>query len=96
MVYSLDHKSVLWLGHGRSRVTLRESFKLLTEEERAKIKAVAMDQSTAFDIEVKEQCPNAVIVFDLFHVLTNYGRKVILSSLADFVSTRKVNHCQPL
>ena len=36
-----------------------------------------MDQSTAFDIEVKEQCPNAVIVFDLFHVLTNYGRKVI-------------------
>ena len=25
-----------------------------------------MDQSTAFDIEVKEQCPNAVIVFDLF------------------------------
>lgn len=77
VVYSLDHKSVLWLGHGRSGVTLREFFKLLTEEERAKIKAVAMDQSTAFDIEVKEQCPNAVIVFDLFHVLTNYGRKVI-------------------
>lgn len=36
-----------------------------------------MDQSTAFDIEVREQCPNAVIVFDLFHVLANYGRKVI-------------------
>lgn len=62
VVYSLDHKSVLWLGHGRSGVTLREFFKFLTEEERAKIKAVAMDQSTAFDIEVKEQCPNAVIL----------------------------------
>ena len=28
-------------------------------------------------LEVKEQCPHAAIVYDLFHVLANFGRKVL-------------------
>ena len=36
-----------------------------------------MDQNSAFDLEVKENCPNGVVVYDLFHVLSNFGRKVI-------------------
>ena len=52
-------------------------FDLLTTEQKAEIKAVVMDQSTAFDIEVKTQCPQAAVIYDLFHVLANYGRKVI-------------------
>ncbi len=77
VVFSLDTKRVLWVGPGRSRKTLASFFALLTEEQKADIKAVAMDQSTAFDLEVKKQCPHAVVVYDLFHVLSNYGRKVI-------------------
>ncbi|MCW0470432.1 transposase [Vibrio chagasii] len=33
------------------------------------IEAVAMDMNTAFDLEVQAHCPNAKIVYDLFHVL---------------------------
>ena len=76
-MYSLDTKAVLWIGTGRSRATLKQFFDLLTPEQKLQIQAVAMDQCTAFDLEVKEQCPHAAIVYDLFHVLANFGRKVL-------------------
>src|SRR5690606_8933025 len=39
--------------------------------------AVAMDMNTAFDLEVKRHCPEAEVVYDLFHVVARYGREVI-------------------
>jgi transposase len=36
-----------------------------------------MDMNTAFDLEVQKQCPNARVVYDLFHVIAKYGREVI-------------------
>ena len=38
------------------------------------IEAVAMDMNTAFDLEVKQHCPQAEVVYDLFHVVARYGR----------------------
>jgi hypothetical protein len=36
-----------------------------------------MDMNTAFDLEVKQHCPQAEVVYDLFHVVARYGRDVI-------------------
>ena len=36
-----------------------------------------MDMNTAFDTEVKKHCPQAEVVYDLFHVVARYGRDVI-------------------
>lgn len=36
-----------------------------------------MDQNSAFDLEVKKYCPNAEVVYDLFHIIAKYGREVI-------------------
>ena len=33
--------------------------------------------NTAFDLEVQAHCPNAEVVYDLFHVIAKYGREVI-------------------
>ena len=33
--------------------------------------------NTAYDLEVKQHCPNAEVVYDLFHVVAKYGREVI-------------------
>ncbi|EGR5930964.1 transposase, partial [Vibrio parahaemolyticus] len=33
--------------------------------------------NTAFDLEVQEHCPNARIVYDLFHVVAKFGREVM-------------------
>jgi transposase len=36
-----------------------------------------MDMNTAFDLEVRQHCPNARVIYDLFHVVAKYGREVI-------------------
>ena len=36
-----------------------------------------MDMNAAYEQEVREQCPQAEIVYDLFHVVAKYGREVI-------------------
>jgi len=71
-----DTQRVLWIGEGRSREAVRPFFELMgTACEQ--IEAVAMDMNSALDLEVKEHCPQAVVVYDLFHVIAKYGREVI-------------------
>ena len=70
-------KQVLWVGRGRDREAVRAFFALLGTERAASIRAVAMDMHAAFYLEVQAHCPNAEIVFDLFHVVAKYGREVI-------------------
>jgi transposase len=36
-----------------------------------------MDMNTAFDLEVRQHCPNAEVVYDLFHVIARFDRDVI-------------------
>ena len=36
-----------------------------------------MDMNTALDLEVQEHCPQARVVYDLFHVVAKFGREVI-------------------
>jgi transposase len=70
-------KRVLWVGRGRSREEIRPFFELLGPEGCRKLKAVGMDMNTAYELEVRRHCPQAAIVFDLFHVVAKYGREVI-------------------
>ena len=36
-----------------------------------------MDMNASYEQEVWEHCPNARIVYDLFHAVAKYGREVI-------------------
>lgn len=76
VIADADTKQILWIGLGRSREQIRPFFKMLGEY-CSQIEAVAMDMNTAFDLEVQAHCPNAEIVYDLFHVIAKYGREVI-------------------
>lgn len=70
-------KRVLWVGKGRDRASFRRFFNELGPEGCERIEAVVMDQSSAFELEVRVHCPQAEIVFDLFHIVAKYGREVI-------------------
>lgn len=72
-----DTQQVLWVGEGRSRKDVRVFFEWLGPEACGRLEAVAMDMNTAFDLEVQHHCPNAEIVYDLFHVIAKFGREVI-------------------
>ena len=77
LVVEIATRRVLWIGRGRSREEVRPFFELLGSEGCGRLKAVVMDMNSAHDLEVKMHCPQAEVVYDLFHVVAKYGREVI-------------------
>lgn len=71
------NRQVLQVGQGRSRETARQFFEQLPVGVAQRIRAVAIDMTTAYELEIKANCPHAEIVYDLFHVVAKYGREVI-------------------
>ena len=76
VIADADTHQVLWVGLGRSRKDVRPFFKKLGKHAK-NIEAVAMDMNASFDLEVQQHCPNARIVYDLFHVVAKFGREVM-------------------
>jgi len=70
-------KRVLWVGRGRGRADVRPFFELLGPQRCGRLRAAVMDMNAGYEVEVKHHCPQAAIVFDLFHVVAKYGREVI-------------------
>jgi transposase len=70
-------KRILWVGQGRGREDIRPFFQLLGPGGCKHLRAVAMDMNPAYEEEVRAHCPQAVLVYDLFHVVAKYGREVI-------------------
>jgi len=93
VVLDADTKRVLWIGLGRSRVAVREFFTSLGAQGCARIQAVAMDMNTAYDLEVRQHCPKARIIYDLFHVVAKYGREVISRVRVD--AANQLRHDKP-
>lgn len=75
MTVVLDYTTgrVVWMGEGRSMDTLDAFFNPMTDEQKQGIRAVAMDMWEAYINRVKHHCPQAKIVFDLFHVVKAFG-----------------------
>ena len=97
VVMDADRMRVLWIGEGNSRESIRPFFELLGPEWCQQIEAVAMDMNTAFDLEVRQHCPHAEVVYDLFHVVARFGREVVdrvrvdqANALRDQPAARKV------
>src|SRR3546814_16863785 len=59
----------------------------------AQVQAVAMDMNTAYDLEVRQHCPTARVVYDLFHVIAKYGREVI--SRVRVAAANQLRHDKP-
>lgn len=70
-------KQVLWVGPGRGREDLAAFFTELGPMRCQQIEAVALDMSPAFTAEVQHHCPQAALVYDLFHVVAKYSREVL-------------------
>ena len=72
-----ETKRVLWVARGRDRAAVAPFFDLLGAEGCAAIEAIVMDMHGPFGDEARARCPNAAVVYDLFHVVAKYGREVI-------------------
>lgn len=78
MTVVMDYNTgrVVWMGQGHDMDTLDEFFGGMTAEQKEGIKAVAMDMWDPFINRVEHHCPNAKIVFDLFHLVKAYGEVI--------------------
>ena len=79
-------KRVLWAGQSHTRANLRTFFELSGEAGCRSIRAVVMDMSAAYDLEVSAHSPQAEIFFDQFQIVAKYGQEVI-----DLVRVDEVN-----
>lgn len=77
VIIDYETRRVLWIGKGRTRAELRPFFESLSPEQLGQIQAVAMDMNASYELEVQKFCPQAEIVYDLYHVVAKYGREVI-------------------
>lgn len=67
---------VVWTGEGRDKETLDRFFAGMTDEQKVAIQAVTVDMWDAYINRIKHHCPQAMIVFDLFHLVQAFGRVV--------------------
>ncbi len=77
LIVEPTRKEVLWVGQGRGLEELRPFFEQMGPEGRARLRAAVMDMWEPYEQAVRQHCPHAEIVYDLFHVASKYGREVI-------------------
>ena len=76
VVYDMDNGQLIWIEHGRTHHVLELFLTQLSEETVKGIQAVAMDMGKAYQKAVRENLPNADIVFDRFHVVQQYSQLI--------------------
>lgn len=78
MIIDYDTRQPLFICEGRKKEDLQEFFDLLKKRNHANnIEGATMDANAGYAAIVKENCPNAKIILDQFHVVQNYNTQVI-------------------
>lgn len=72
IVSDLETRRVIWVSFSRKKKALDEFFKIIGSEACKQIEVVAADQHEAYAASAKEYCPNAVLVWDRFHIMQNF------------------------
>lgn len=75
VVLDLDSGAVVFVGDGRGTASLEPFWKRLRSS-RARVEAVATDMSPAYILAVHDNLPDAVHVFDRFHVMKLYNEQL--------------------
>ena len=73
VVLNAETGEVLHLAEGKRKSSLEGFFDKLSDSQKANIKAVGIDRSGSYQSVVKEQIPEAKIVYDKFHIISNYN-----------------------
>jgi transposase len=75
IVLNLHTGAVVFVGNGRGADALEPFWRRLRAS-RARIKAVAIDMSPAYTAAVRDNLPEATLVYDHFHIIKLYNEKL--------------------
>jgi len=76
LVLNARNGELLYVAEGRGKEALDAFFSRLSPEQKADIVAVGMDRSGAYKSAVAQRLPQADIVFDKFHLVSNYNEVI--------------------
>jgi transposase len=95
VVMDLESGAVVFVGDGKGADALKPFWKRLRPS-KARIEAVAMDMSAAYRSAVSTHLPEAVIVFDHFHVVKLFNEKLSDLRRAFYREATEVMHKEVL
>lgn len=76
VVTDRDGQGVVWIGDGKGKETLDKFFSYITEERYKHFILFTIDMNSGYIGSIKEFCPKADIVYDLFHIIRNLNKKI--------------------
>ena len=76
-VMDLENGEVLWVGKGRSKADFAKFFDEIEPSFITGVMAVAMDMNASYYLLFQEMLPQAQIVFDRYHMQTQFGKDVL-------------------
>ena len=76
-VMDLEQGDILWVGKGRAINDFEKFFEDMPSDTLSAVIAVAMDMNASYNKLVTQYLPNAQIVYDRFHMQSQYGRDVL-------------------
>lgn len=76
-VMDLETGDILWVGKGRALKDFAKFFEEMPPDTLSEVIAVAMDMNASYNQLVTKNLPNAQIVYDRFHMQSQYGRDVL-------------------
>ena len=82
----------MWSGEGRSKATLEAFFEFLGPEKTAAIEGICCDMWQPYIEVVKDRAPQAVLVFDKFHIVRHLMEGARTKSDATRFATRGPQH----
>lgn len=75
-VYDLEERRLIWSGEGRSRETLKRFLEEHGEALKDQVIGVCCDMWQPYLDMIKEQFPNATLIFDKFHIVQHLNKAV--------------------
>lgn len=75
-VYDLEGRRLIWSGEGRGKETLRAFFREFGEEQASRLAGICCDMWQPYVDVAKEMAPQALLVFDKFHIVQHISKAV--------------------
>jgi len=76
VVLNAENGELLFMQPGKKKSTLEAFYAMIPEEKRCHIEAIGTDRSGAYVNASREQCPDADIVFDRFHLVKSLNEAI--------------------
>ena len=76
-VMDLEQGDILWVGKGRAMKNFEKFFEDVPSDSLSAVIAVAMDMNASYNKLVTKHLPKARIVYDWFHMQSQFGRDVL-------------------